>query len=91
MKYSRLQFELLGAELLADTEVHGAQEKTLVFDVAEDQQVLWLTGYRALPVGTVIEMGTGDDAATNRFDAVVCGMGLLAGTVDHPRTLCLDV
>ena len=60
----------------------GLDSRTLVFDRARNQPVLWLQGVLVLPVGALIEL-TDPDA-----QAYVVGVRLLAG---KPMTLCLDV
>jgi len=61
----------------------------LVFDSETGEQVIWLKGRCPLPGGSVIEIMR--EGSKPSYDAVVCGIRLIAGSPDRAMTLCLHV
>jgi hypothetical protein len=64
-------------------------DKTLVFDTANNAQVMWLEGKITLPVGTEIELHS--DTAPHAGTATVTGTRLMPGNATAATMLCLTV
>ncbi len=65
------------------------ESRTLIFDRANNRQVMWLEGTHSLPPGTFIELFDADRGIHG--EAVVERMRVLASAGRVPATLCADV
>lgn len=69
------------------TPTYDVENRTLVFDKANNTHVMWLNGVVPLPVGTEIQLGRLPDKLGT---AIVEGVRLLPGSKTTPTTLTLD-
>jgi hypothetical protein len=65
------------------------EDRTLIFDRANNRQVMWLAGTHSLPPGTFIELFDAERGIHG--EAVVERMRVLASAGRVPATLCADV
>lgn len=65
--------------------VHKLSGRTLIFNLAEEEQICWLDQVLVLPVGSEIEL------MEPTVNAKVVRVRLLAGDDRVERTVCLDV
>lgn len=65
------------------------EDRTLIFDRANNRQVMWLEGTHSLPPGTFIELFDAERGIHG--EAVVERMRVLASAGRVPATLCADV